>query len=130
MRVELVGLDVGAYDFEKTVGDAPVRIGRHRDTDICVTDPWASRFHCEIEQINDSIWVRDLGSKHGVFVNGFRVTSAQLKPGDRLTVGMTSYRINYERQTSTNARPAQFASLDGRRETRESVANAPAGSVI
>jgi pSer/pThr/pTyr-binding forkhead associated (FHA) protein len=129
MKVELVALDVGAPDFEKTIGDVPVRIGRHRHTDIRVRDPWVSRFHCEIEQIGGAVWVRDVGSKHGVFVNGFRVTSAQLKPGDRLTVGMTSYRINYERQTSTNAPPARFASLDGTREMRESVANALASRV-
>lgn len=65
-----------------------IGIGRHRDMEIHVSDAWVSRFHCEIDQINGTVYVRDLGSKHGVFVNGFHVSRAQVMPGDRLTVGM------------------------------------------
>lgn len=108
MRIELIGFDEEAPAFEATLADQPVRIGRHRDMDIRVTDRWASRCHCEVGQIDGSLWVRDLGSKHGVFVNGFHVTSTHLMPGDRLTVGTTSFRVKYERQTSENESPARL----------------------
>jgi predicted component of type VI protein secretion system len=58
-----------------------------------VQDPWVSRLHCEIEDADGKICVRDLGSKHGVFLNGLRVTYAQLNPGDRLTLGTTCFCV-------------------------------------
>lgn len=114
MRVELVGLDAGVPDCEKDLSDVPVRIGRRDGMDVRVTDPWASRLHCEIEQVGDTVWVRDLDSKHGVFVNGSRVSSEKLMPGDSLTIGITSYRINYERQMQASASPARLATHRGR----------------
>ena len=39
--------------------------------------------------------IRDLGSKHGTFVNGERTGVAYLLPGDRLTIGATSLKILY-----------------------------------
>jgi pSer/pThr/pTyr-binding forkhead associated (FHA) protein len=44
--------------------------------------------------VEGRICVRDLGSKHGVFVNGLRVAHASLAPGDQLTLGTTSLRIS------------------------------------
>jgi hypothetical protein len=45
---------------------------------------------------NGTLWVRDLGSANGVFVNGLLETQAHLMPGDRLTVGETSFLVEYD----------------------------------
>jgi pSer/pThr/pTyr-binding forkhead associated (FHA) protein len=76
----------------------PVRIGRHPNVDIRLDDESVSDFHCEIDGIRGVLWVRDVGSVHGTFVNGFHVVQSHLLPGDRLTVGTTSLRVQYRRR--------------------------------
>jgi pSer/pThr/pTyr-binding forkhead associated (FHA) protein len=43
-----------------------------------------SRAHCEILVNEGQIWVKDLGSHNGTFINGERITKAEIKPGDKL----------------------------------------------
>jgi pSer/pThr/pTyr-binding forkhead associated (FHA) protein len=73
----------------------PAMIGRSADAQVHVSDPWVSRRHCEIDRADGTLVVRDLGSKHGTFVNGQRAGTAELLPGDRLTIGATSLEILY-----------------------------------
>jgi pSer/pThr/pTyr-binding forkhead associated (FHA) protein len=35
----------------------------------------------------DSVWLIDLGSSHGTFVNGKRINKAHLNTGDRIELG-------------------------------------------
>lgn len=71
----------------------PLIIGRRPDADIRVTDRWASRCHCEIAESNGALVVRDLGSSHGTLLNGHFITESSLTPGDRLTVGLTTFFV-------------------------------------
>jgi pSer/pThr/pTyr-binding forkhead associated (FHA) protein len=54
-----------------------------------VADRWASRLHCRIEDHQGVLVVRDLGSKHGTWVNDHRVQEAEIHPGDRVGIGLT-----------------------------------------
>lgn len=74
----------------------PVRIGRGADADVQLGDRWVSREHCEILRAEDALLVRDLGSKHGTFVNGRSVLEAELLPGDELNIGLTRFVVEYE----------------------------------
>ena len=56
-----------------------------------------SRVHCEISEIDGILLVRDLDSHNGTLVNGEHIKEAHLLPGDRLTVGLTSFEVQYER---------------------------------
>lgn len=48
----------------------------------------ASREHLRVERAGAEVWVHDLGSSHGTFVEGARVEEAlQLQPGQRITLG-------------------------------------------
>ncbi len=49
----------------------------------------ASRFHCVIERAGDGFRLRDLKSSNGTFINGLRVESAELVPGEIVTIGAT-----------------------------------------
>jgi len=40
--------------------------------------------------------VRDLGSKNGSFVNGEHADECWLRPGDTLSVGATTFVVDYE----------------------------------
>ena len=56
--------------------------------------PCVSRRHCLVE-VDDggTVWVRDLGSLNGTWVNGRRVERARLGAGDRLRVGPAVFEL-------------------------------------
>ena len=56
-------------------------------------DEFASGQHARIEPRSDGIWVEDLGSTNGTFVNGKRITAERLKKGDVVRVGQTELRL-------------------------------------
>jgi hypothetical protein len=63
-------------------------IGRDPDyADVTLMDPAMSRRHCVISKKEGVIRVEDPGSTNGIFVNGERVTSAEIGPEDSLRVG-------------------------------------------
>ena len=65
-----------------------VRIGRHRDNDIHLTDRSVSRFHAQIvDNHNGTFLVRDLDSRNGCRIFHRHVTSSLIRDGDVLLVG-------------------------------------------
>ncbi len=48
----------------------------------------ASREHLRLSRVASQVWIRDLGSSHGTYVDGTRVEEAtRLKSGQRITLG-------------------------------------------
>ena len=63
-------------------------IGRSTGADFIVDAALVSRVHCRLSALpTGELEVRDLDSTNGTFVNGARVDTARLSPGDRLKVG-------------------------------------------
>ena len=77
------------------IDSAPLTIGRGGQNDlVLVGDEFASARHVRIESRRDGVWVQDLGSTNGTYVNGSRLAGAQrLAPGDVLRVGETDLRL-------------------------------------
>jgi hypothetical protein len=73
-----------------------VLIGRSRECDIALSDPNVSRRHAEVRRGEDGWSVVDLGSTNGVKVNGRRVEDALLRPGDRVTIGVSDLTFELE----------------------------------
>jgi pSer/pThr/pTyr-binding forkhead associated (FHA) protein len=73
-----------------------VLIGRSRDSDIQLDDPNTSRRHAEVRRQGDSWVIVDLGSTNGIKVNGSRVSEAELRPGDEVTLGLVKLRFEQE----------------------------------
>ena len=80
---------------EFSVDLAPVTVGRGGQNDlVLVGDDFASARHARIEVRGDGVWVQDLESTNGTYVNGSRVAGAQrLDTGDVLRVGETDLRV-------------------------------------
>jgi len=63
-------------------------IGRATGADFIVDAALVSRVHCRLTVLPEGeLEVRDLESTNGTFVNGTRIETARLAPGDRLQVG-------------------------------------------
>jgi pSer/pThr/pTyr-binding forkhead associated (FHA) protein len=63
-------------------------IGRADDCNLKPRSELISRYHCEILLKEGEVFVRDMGSKNGVFLNDNQITETrQLKNGDKLAVG-------------------------------------------
>lgn len=73
------------------LNSAPVTVGRGSQNDLVLEgDEFASARHARIEVRGDGVWVQDLESTNGTYVNGSRVAGAQrLDAGDVLRVGET-----------------------------------------
>jgi FHA domain len=82
-------------DDEFPVDSAPLTIGRGGQNDLVLEgDDFASARHARIEPRGDGVWVQDLESTNGTYVNGERVVGAlRLAPGDILRVGETDLRL-------------------------------------
>ncbi len=68
----------------------PAVVGREAGNGVPLdADEFASGRHARIDSRTDGIWVEDLGSTNGTFVNGGRISAERLEPGDVLRIGQT-----------------------------------------
>lgn len=67
MRVELVLLSTGQAI---PLGEAPTAVGRGPANHIVMADDTVSWNHAQLWVEGNRVWVRDLGSRNGTFVNG------------------------------------------------------------
>lgn len=91
MIVKLVSQDPLASPREIVIESFPCDLGRAAEAAVRIDDRWLSRRHCRLELADGRVVVRDLGSRHGTFVNGRTVSESQLLPGDRLGLGLTHF---------------------------------------
>ena len=71
-------------------GMCPLVIGRAGDANVVVNDAEVSRRHARLESENGIVYVRDLESRNGTFLNGRRVREAiEVRKGDEIDVGAT-----------------------------------------
>ena len=81
-------------DDRHPLDSAPLTIGRSADNDIELRgDQFASAAHARVDPRPDGVWLHDLGSTNGTFVNGIKLDSPRrLAPGDVVRVGETDLR--------------------------------------
>jgi DNA-binding CsgD family transcriptional regulator len=89
-------------------GDEQV-LGRRENSDLLLPDPHVSRAHAVIRKQSGAVWLEDLGSTGGTFVNGHAVTGSQaLRHGDTVRFGTVDTRFedrsaSMEREDATEA---------------------------
>lgn len=71
-----------------------VTVGRAPGCGIQVDDPYTSSLHARLYRRDQTLWVEDLGSTNGTWVNAVRVTGpTKLGRGDLLQVGGTVFEV-------------------------------------
>lgn len=68
-------------------------IGRDPGCDIMVTGAHVSRRHAELSLRSGQLWVKDLGSSNGSFVNGKRNDEVALKNGDEVKFDAMTFKV-------------------------------------
>ncbi len=71
-------------------------IGRSPDCDIFLDDVTVSRTHAALVERDGELFIEDLGSLNGTFLNRKRIESAPLENGDELQVG--KYKLTFLRK--------------------------------
>jgi pSer/pThr/pTyr-binding forkhead associated (FHA) protein len=93
----LVVLSSPALDQGEVLGvdSTTLTIGRAANNDISIAgDEYASARHARFEPRRDGVYVEDVGSTNGTFVNGIRLTrERRLTPGDVVRIGETDLRF-------------------------------------
>jgi pSer/pThr/pTyr-binding forkhead associated (FHA) protein len=92
-KLVVVGGDVKTTEIKLRL---PAIIGRGKGSTITLLQPLVSRQHCELFETNGKLWVRDLGSLNGTYVNNEKVTESEIPPNELLTVGTVTFRAVYE----------------------------------
>ena len=75
--------------------DGRVVVGSSPDSGIVVHDHTVSRLHAELEARHEGVWVRDLGSRNGTFVDGLQVTGALVPNKGSIRFGSTVLVLDY-----------------------------------
>jgi len=76
-----------------TVGEDRVSIGRSPDAGVFLDDVTVSRNHALLVRRRDGLYIDDLGSLNGTYVNRRRIESHRLGDGDEIQVG--KYKLSY-----------------------------------
>jgi pSer/pThr/pTyr-binding forkhead associated (FHA) protein len=68
-------------------------LGRSNGADIRIDDPFASSAHARIFSRGDFMYVEDMGSTNGTYLNGRQLRTAErLKMADVIRIGDSEYR--------------------------------------
>jgi EAL domain-containing protein (putative c-di-GMP-specific phosphodiesterase class I) len=70
----------------------PFTVGRDEDCNLALQSQWVSRHHAQIHTSSGLLWIRDLGSTNGTFVNRELIQESQLlEPGDIISFGRSDF---------------------------------------
>lgn len=71
-----------------------VTVGRAPGCGVCVDDAFTSSIHARVYRRDGTLWVEDLGSTNGTWLNGERIASpARVDRGDLVQVGGTVFEV-------------------------------------
>jgi len=68
-----------------------LKVGRELDCDLILDSPHISRYHAELVWRGNELFLKDLGSTNGVFVNGKKIVEEVLHNGDKILFGTQLY---------------------------------------
>lgn len=93
-KVLLLKIEQPEQTIERVYEQNPLIIGRSTEAHIGIPDPGVSRTHLEISIKHGKIWLNDLGSANGTFINGKKmIPKSKVTYSDGEIVQVGSQRI-------------------------------------
>jgi TonB family protein len=81
----------------ETFSEPIIKIGKVASSHLRLEDEVASRMHAMVEVTSpDEVYIIDLGSASGTYVNGQRTNKARLQSGDEITIGETRIFVSVD----------------------------------
>ena len=72
----------------------PITIGRKEGNTVQLTDQYASANHAKLIVRNNELYIEDLNSTNGIFVNDEKIKQgAKLKPNDKIRIGSAIFKV-------------------------------------
>jgi len=73
---------------------SPITIGRKEGNTVQLTDQYASGNHARLAVKNNEVYIEDLNSTNGVFVNEEKINQgAKLKANDKIRIGSAIFKL-------------------------------------
>ncbi len=95
------------------IRSTPFRIGRRSNLSLTLPCGCVSKEHAELFERDSALWIRDLESTNGTYVNGERIRDAvRLKEGDIVQFATVVFRVGREEQISTEGGTTQEDACD------------------
>ncbi|MFK5955112.1 MAG: sigma 54-interacting transcriptional regulator [Planctomycetota bacterium] len=76
-----------------TVEGDSITVGRGQDCEVRIDDPLASRHHCRLERLGNEVFLVDLDSRNGTWIEGDQIDRLPISASDVIRVGSTTLRI-------------------------------------
>ena len=99
MRTGCLEILTGPFQGQKHTFRSHLTIGRRSDNTVRLIDAKASRNHARIIATDEGFFIEEMKSSNGTVVNGEKIESRRLRPGDNITIGFTELLFS-EREIS------------------------------
>ena len=91
-------------------------LGRSSECHIALHDQGVSKRHAQVEVYSNKVIITDLKSRNGTFLNGTKINTALIQPGDRASVHDTFFEVlqmpeSWSRQMQQMHSPAMHGNL-------------------
>ena len=95
-KVLFLKIEQDEQTIERVYDQNPLVIGRSTEAHIGIADPGVSRTHLEISIKHGRVWLNDLGSANGTFINGKKITpkiKVAYNDGDAVQLGSQRIKV-------------------------------------
>lgn len=99
-------------------GSMHVTVGRGEQAIIKLKDDNCSRVHCKLYVEENKLWIEDMASKNGTFVNGLSIKKTQLSLGDKILIGDTEILIPSDKNTPQVVKALELKTQKKQRDTK------------
>ncbi|MBI5360183.1 MAG: FHA domain-containing protein [Planctomycetes bacterium] len=124
-------IEQSGVKFEYPITESEIVVGRSRECDIAIHDEKVSSRHFRLKNDGNKIFVQDLLSKNGTFMNGEKIETVEIRDGDVINIGSTNLIFKSEAAVAPGAEQPQYQQYQqGAPQPPSSFANAstmPAG---
>ncbi|MEZ4649307.1 MAG: FHA domain-containing protein [Candidatus Eisenbacteria bacterium] len=111
VRVSLKGRPVKEFRFSET----RISIGRDPGSNVFLDNPGISREHAVLERKGNGLYVQDMGSANGTFLNDEQIRRERVREGDKIRIGkfLLELEIIDDRRGTTDAGRSPAAAFEG-----------------
>jgi predicted component of type VI protein secretion system len=92
-----------------TLNAGPTLVGRSDNCSLILSSGSVSWWHCILDVTSDGVYITDLHSLNGTYVNDRRVIRQLLKADDRLRIGQVSFVVDIDSADQVSMPSGSFA---------------------